>query len=508
MDLLFTLLAVQGALGAFDVLYHHELGERLPWRPSARGELALHGLRNALYAAIFLGLAWAEWRGAWSLAFAAVLVVEIVLTLWDFVVEDRTRALPASERVTHALLAINYGAILAFLLPVLAGWAAAPRAIVAADHGAWSWLLTFFACGVALWAVRDLARASRRVAPRNAAGPLVASALPQRRSVLVTGGTGFVGRRLVAGLVEAGHAVTVLTRDKRRAADLPSPLTLVEDLDALDAGTRFDAIVHLAGAGVAERRWTPARKRALIASRTAITAGLLRFVARAAQPPTVLVNASAVGFYDPYRDEPQDETAPSGTAFTSAQCRAVEAAARAGERLGLRVVQLRIGIVLDRDGGALAKMLPAFDLGLGGPIGGGRQWLSWIHRDDLVALIAHAIADRTMTGAVNAVAPVPVRQRDFAHALGRALRRPALLPLPGFALALALGDMAREVLLAGPRVEPRAALARSFAFAYPQLEDALAAIFDRPRPPAPADWLTAGSGKCDSAGWRNAARAS
>src|SRR6187431_3262832 len=142
MDLLFILLAVQGALGAFDVLYHHELGERLPWRDSARAELALHGVRNALYIPVFLGLAWAEWRGAWSLGFAAVLAAEIAITLWDFVIEDRTRALPASERVTHALLAITYGAIVAVLVPVLDAWHAAPSAIVGAHHGAWSWLLT------------------------------------------------------------------------------------------------------------------------------------------------------------------------------------------------------------------------------------------------------------------------------------------------------------------------------------------------------------------------------
>jgi uncharacterized protein (TIGR01777 family) len=312
----------------------------------------------------------------------------------------------------------------------------------------------------------------------------------------------------VAALVAAGHAVTVLTRDKRRAADLPSPLTLIESLDALDSGAAFDAIVHLAGAGVAERRWTEARKRVLIESRTAITSGLLRFVARAARRPAVLINASAIGYYDPYRDAPQDETAPAGTAFTSIQCRAVESAARAAEALGLRVVQLRIGVVLDRDGGALAQMLPAFDLGLGGPIGDGRQWLSWIHRDDLVALIAHAIADRTMAGPVNAVAPVPVRQRDFARALGRALRRPARLPMPAPVLTLVLGAMAREVLLAGAQVEPRAALARSFTFAYPRIADAFAAIFGRPRPPAPADWLTAGGKRCDSGTWHNAARAS
>src|SRR5262249_13298543 len=153
---------------------------------------------------------------------------------------------------THALLAINYGAALALLVPVLVAWADAPTALVAADHGAWSWLLSLFAAGVALWAVRDLARALRRVAPRAPAGPLVARALPRRKAVLVTGGTGFVGRRLVAALVEAGHAVTVLARDTRRAADLPSPITLIADLDALDATARFDAIVHLAGAGVAE----------------------------------------------------------------------------------------------------------------------------------------------------------------------------------------------------------------------------------------------------------------
>jgi hypothetical protein len=193
MEPLFILVALQGLLGAFDTLYHHELTERLTWRPAARRELRIHALRNLFYGVIFLSLGWVVWL-AWL--FAAILVLEIGLTLWDFVIEDRTRDLPASERITHTLLALNYGAILAMLLPVIAAWATRPSGAGFVDHGPWSWLMTFYAMGVNMWTLRDLTRARWLAARDDSPPPRLTAALPNRISVLVTGGTGFIGRRL------------------------------------------------------------------------------------------------------------------------------------------------------------------------------------------------------------------------------------------------------------------------------------------------------------------------
>ncbi|MEJ0024663.1 MAG: TIGR01777 family oxidoreductase [Rhizomicrobium sp.] len=471
--LLWTLIAAQVALGGFDTLYHHELTERLAWRPSQRRELKLHGVRNLIYGALFAALGWSEVHGALAWAAIAFLAVEIVITLADFVEEDVSRKLPATERVTHTLLALNYGAILYALLPVLLGWAGQETGMVPAFHGAWSVLAAAAALGVAVFGLRDLAASARaaRLVPKPAAA--LVTALPRHRSILVTGATGFVGARLVEGLTAAGHDVIVLTRKAEKALALRPPFRLVTDLEQIDGATRIDAIVNLAGEPVSGGLWTAARKRAIVESRRSMVAGLLRLAARLEQRPAVLVGASAIGWYGLRGDEElAEDAAPARDFFSHDSCEIVERETAKARGLGLRVVALRIGLVLGTEGGLLARLLLPFEFGMGGRIGSGRQWMSWIARDDLVRLIAHAIANEELEGPVNATAPAPVRNADFARALGHALHRPAAMPLPALPLRL-LGAFGRELLLGGQRVVPRKALASGFAFAYPTLAMAL-----------------------------------
>jgi uncharacterized protein (TIGR01777 family) len=409
-------------------------------------------------------------------------VLEIGLTLWDFVIEDRTRDLPASERITHTLLALNYGAILAMLLPVIAAWATRPSGAGFVDHGPWSWLMTFYAMGVNMWTLRDLTRARWLAARDDSPPPRLTAALPNRISVLVTGGTGFIGRLLCQVLIAGGHRVTVLTRDKRKARLFRGRVTLIESLDDLSDRTRFDVIVNLAGEPVAEGRWTPARRRKILESRVGTTEAVVDFVARARHKPALLLSASAIGFYGTDPDAAFDEDSDPNPGFTHEVCRVWEHKALKARKYDLRVCLLRFGIVLGGEGGALARMLLPFEFGLGGPMGAGQQWMSWIHLDDAVGLLLHAMADVELSGPVNVTAPHPLRNRDFAKALGRALHRPAVLPLPAAALRLALGRMADEVLLSGQKVLPKRAEASGYQYLYADLGEALAEIVGRRRP--------------------------
>jgi uncharacterized protein (TIGR01777 family) len=235
-----------------------------------------------------------------------------------------------------------------------------------------------------------------------------------------------------------------------------------------------DAVINLAGEPVAAGRWTTDRKAAMRSSRVGTTTALVAALSQLRHRPTVLVSASAIGYYGPRGDEPLTEEAASGTGFLAELCRDWEAAARAAEPLGIRVVLPRIGVVLG-PGGALAKMLPAFRMGLGGPIGRGTQWMSWIHRDDLIELLL-AVLTQDLRGPINATAPQPVTNREFSRALGRALHRPTWARVPGLVLRILFGQMAEELLLTGQRVVPRRAEAMGFRFQYPTLEEALRGI--------------------------------
>lgn len=476
MDRVLLLMAVQGAMGAFDTLYHHEVTERLTWRRAAAGELRIHGMRNLLYALLFLALAWSEWHGPLVLPLVAVLAVELVLTLVDFLVEDRTRDLPPSERVTHTLLAINYGAVLAAFAPELLLWARLPPGFAWGGHGALSWIASAFGGGVMLWGVRDLLRARTLERSARAPAPALAVALTGRLSILVTGGTGFIGSRLCGVLAEAGHRVTVLTRDARKGRKFRGRVTLIENIATLGRDTPFDAVVNLAGEPVAGGRWTKARRQKLIDSRIETTRAVVKLIARSRKKPHVLVSGSAVGFYGVDDQASFTEDSAGRPAFTHELCAAWEHEALAARQHGVRVCLLRTGIVLGAEGGVLARMLLPFELGLGGPMGSGRQWMSWIHLDDLVGLIIHCILVETVEGALNGTAPAPVRNAEFARELGRALHRPALLRVPAVALRLALGQLAEEALLGGQRVLPKKAAETGYQFLYPTLEEALGEI--------------------------------
>ena len=298
--------------------------------------------------------------------------------------------------------------------------------------------------------------------------------------VLITGGTGFIGRALSASLLQDGHRVTVLTRKLPLAGErLPAGAQAISDMEHADA---VDAVVNLAGANLGATRWNASVKSGFRSSRIDTTRRLVDWMSRLAVKPKRLISGSAIGWYGPHGDERLTEVEPAGSDFSATLCRDWESEANRAAALGVRVCTLRTGIVLGRSGpaggGALAQMLPAFRLGGGGPMGSGRQWMSWIHLDDHVALTRFLIEHESASGPFNATAPEPVSNADFAKTLGRVLGRPAVLPMPGFALKLIVGEMA-EILLSGQRVLPRAALDAGFQFRYPQLEGALRAVLDR-----------------------------
>jgi len=302
------------------------------------------------------------------------------------------------------------------------------------------------------------------------------SALPARAHILITGATGFIGRRLAEALAAAGHDVTVLLRDPTRAATLRPPFRLVTSLDQIESDAAIDAIVNLAGEPVANALWTRAKRRRILGSRLRVTRQVVHLIARLERKPAVLVSGSAIGWYGVWQDEELTEFDGGKRSFSHRVCEAWECAARRAQRLGTRVVRLRIGIVLGAEGGALARLLLPFKLGLGGSVGAGKQWLSWIERDDLIRLIAHAIATPRLTGPVNATAPQPVTNAQFAAALAHALHRPALLRLPAWLLRLVAGDLARELIIGGQRVIPDKADVSGFVFRHTTLDSALAAM--------------------------------
>lgn len=237
----------------------------------------------------------------------------------------------------------------------------------------------------------------------------------------------------------------------------------------------FDAVAHLAGENIASRRWTAARKREIYDSRVVGTRVLAEGLSSLQRPPKVLVAASAVGFYGNSGEAERSEGSPRGAGFLADLCADWEAACAAASARGIRVVRLRMGLVLAPEGGALAKILPIFRLGLGGRIGDGRQWMSWISIHDLVRILVLSLADDGLVGAVNAVSPQPVRNADLTAALARVLRRPAMLPVPAFALRALLGELADALLLSSTRAVPRVLLERGFRFEHPQIESALRA---------------------------------
>jgi len=294
--------------------------------------------------------------------------------------------------------------------------------------------------------------------------------------IVVSGGSGFLGQALTRALRAHGHRVIVLTRRPAREGDLL--WSAGTDSGAWVAAVQAaDVVINLAGEGIADRRWSPARKQAILQSRVEATRTLATALNEAVTP-AIFLSGSAIGIYGDCGDEEVTETHPPGTDFLAEVCVAWEQEAQAIADV-TRVVLLRTGIVLAEHGGALAQMAMPFRFFVGGPVGSGGQYMSWIHLDDWVGLVLWLLENDTLRGPVNLTAPQPVRNRQFARALGRAMGRPSLLPVPAFALRLMLGELADTALLSGQRVLPAAALAAGFSFRYPDVDSALRAIYTR-----------------------------
>jgi uncharacterized protein len=301
-------------------------------------------------------------------------------------------------------------------------------------------------------------------------------ASPTSKRILLSGASGMLGTAVRKALLDRGAGVLQLVRRNPLAADQlkwnPAGSIAVVDSGPLEG---LNAAIHLSGANLAAHRWTPAYKREIWLSRVESTRALTAMLAGLSQPPKTLLVASAIGFYGNRGDELLDETSGSGTGFMADLCREWESAAQPAIEAGIRVLNLRFGVVLGMEGGALPRLIPLFRLGLGGRLGSGQQWMSWISLRDAVAATLFAADTPTLTGAVNLTAPQPVTNTGFTHALARAVHRPAVLPAPAFALRAVLGEMADEALLASARVFPSRLTSAGFQFAHRTVNEAMAA---------------------------------
>ncbi|MBK8286884.1 MAG: TIGR01777 family protein [Ahniella sp.] len=467
MSLFEVLLTVQIFMGALDTLWHHELTERLPARATQRQELVWHAWRSALYGVLFLFLALCRPQGWWLLLPAALFAIELFITLADFVEEDRSRLLPATERVLHTILAINAGALmLAYALERQVDWQTAST-ITWRPIDAFSVLLLASAVAVSISAARDA------IACRSPT-PMTHPLLPQRTlRVLVTGGSGFIGSELVRRLLLANHEVTVLTRDPRRTSLLfEGRIRALDRIDLID-GQRFDLIVNLAGAPVVGVPWTKGRRKILWASRVGLTRALVAQLAKTPRSDQrVFVQASAMGYYGQRANSSAEHDA-AGTDFAGQLCAAWEDAADLVRETGYRLVVLRLGLVMGEGGGILAPLRLSAKLGGATVLGDGRQAFPWIHLDDVLAAIEKLTLDRRASGAYNLCAPEAVDQATFTRALAKSLRRPAWLRTPAWPLKLALGDMS-DMLLHSPPATCGRLLEAGFVFRRPRLAMALA----------------------------------
>jgi len=292
-------------------------------------------------------------------------------------------------------------------------------------------------------------------------------------NILITGGTGFIGGALVKSLIEQGHAVTVLSRSPEKVAKTcGAGINALGSLAQLKAEDSYQIIINLAGAPIVDARWSEARKQLIRASRIDLTEHLITCIARMTVKPDLLISGSAIGYYGDQGDTVLTEQSTPYEDFSQQLCTDWEAAAKQAEQFGVRVCLIRTGLVVANGGGFLQRMLLPFRLGLGGRLGDGRQWMSWIHRQDWINIALTMIADLTMQGAYNATAPTPVTNTEFTRILAQCLKRPALLPVPAWLLKILLGEMS-QLVLGSQRVLPERLLAQGFKFQYDDLATAL-----------------------------------
>ena len=296
-------------------------------------------------------------------------------------------------------------------------------------------------------------------------------------NILIAGGTGFIGTALCAYLLKKGHDVVVKTRNTQSVS---ANIKAISDLSQITADQTFDAVINLAGEPIANKRWSASQVRKILESRLQTTEELIEFFKASKHKPAVFISSSAIGYYG--TDTTDDEINEEGSgdlSFSSTLCAKWEASALQAETLGIRTCVLRTGIVLGKGGGALAKMLPPFKLGLGGKIGTGKQWMSWIHLSDMVAIIDYCIHQEDLRGAINCTAPKPVTNHDFTKALGGAIHRPTVFNMPAIAIKVLMGKMGQELLLAGKKVVPARLQASGFKFDYQQIDAALAEVLKK-----------------------------
>lgn len=292
-------------------------------------------------------------------------------------------------------------------------------------------------------------------------------------NILITGGTGFIGHALAKSLIEQGHAVTVLSRSPDKVAKLcGSGVNALDSLAQLKAEDSFQTIINLAGTPIVDARWSEARKQLIRDSRIRLTEHLITCIDRMDVKPELLISGSAIGYYGDQGDTVLTEQSPPFEDFSQQLCADWEATAKEAEQFGVRVCLIRTGLVIADGGGFLQRMLPPFRFGLGGHLGDGRQWMSWIHRRDWISIAQAMIADSTMRGAYNATAPNPVTNAEFTRILAQCLKRPALLPAPAWLLKILLGEMS-QLVLGSQRVIPERLLTQGFTFQYDDLAAAL-----------------------------------
>ena len=294
---------------------------------------------------------------------------------------------------------------------------------------------------------------------------------------LITGGTGFIGKKLVAQLVNAGHeAVVVTRRPEKHGGSFPEKIRYIGSFSAIDNSTCFDAVINLGGEGIADKRWSAKRKQQLLASRIGLTNHLVKCLARLEKRPEVMISASAVGWYGAHDETPLTEDSACHQEFSHELCEAWEKEAAAVGDLGIRLCIIRLGIVLGKNGGVLKRMLPPFYFGLGGRIGSGKQYMSWVHVNDVIRAVDYLVDENSLSGVFNLTAPGTVSNTQFTQAIGKVISRPTLFPLPAFVVKTVFGEMGERLLLMGQNVVPHNLLEAGFSFDFPDLDGALTDI--------------------------------
>ncbi len=476
MEIVLVLLAIQGLIGAADNIWHHEMTENLTGRPEAKTELALHTIREAIYALIFCTIAWVSWNGIFAFCLAGLLLLEIAVTLTDFVIEDKTRKLPPLERMMHTVLALNYGAILAFFIPVLLSWSQQESGFAAHEYGVLSWIMTAYGVGVAGWALYDLLAVQRLNVPDWKRRPILRGEKTEPRCFLITGGTGFIGTALVRKLIADGEKVIILSRSPALVWYKFGPhVDVVTSSEDIEKTTKVDVIVNLAGAPTMGGLWTERRKKLLLESRLMVTRSLVSLIGRLERKPDVFISGSAVGYYGDGGERELTEASPAQAMFMSDLCRLWEDEALKGDVYNVRVCLLRLGIVLGQEGGAFSRLVLPVRFGLGALFGSGTQWMPWIHLEDVIRLILFTVENGTLKGPINATAPVPVRNRRFIKEVAEYLARPLFLKIPAVLLKGLAGEMA-GLFLDGQKAIPDKAHAAGFKFKYPDLSYALESL--------------------------------